>query len=262
MTYSIIVCIVYLHKDTLTKDIFMTVQDLLIKVQKAEETVSKREATLMKQIKREMKLRKVLIDKGLDITDSDLSFNYKDNIDLYWEICDWESSKETVENSKKVLEEKIKVLKKWKERLNDAQMKERNWNNEIPETMKTMKDELVKRWDEYDLTKQKRLGDIYKELGHDKFFIEYSYSAYQLIHKPFNEIHDNNMKAAEELIMNLYNRIYAITGDVTNWGDIYYNNGALNGVVYGKLGNVKVESILAGGYNIQRLHVRVLVHEI
>lgn len=57
-------------------------------------------------------------------------------------------------------------------------------------------------------------------------------------------------------------RIHAITGEVTDWDGIHYSGGALNGVVYGKLGSVRVESILAGGYNIQRLHVRVLVHEI
>lgn len=70
------------------------------------------------------------------------------------------------------------------------------------------------------------------------------------------------MKSAESLIMNLYSRIHAITGEVTDWDGIHYSGGALNGVVYGKLGSVRVESILAGGYNIQRLHVRVLVHEI
>ncbi len=42
----------------------MKVQDLLIKVQKAEEAVSKREATLVKQTARELKRREALVAKG------------------------------------------------------------------------------------------------------------------------------------------------------------------------------------------------------
>lgn len=240
----------------------MKVSDLLIKVQKAEEAVTKREATLSKQIARELRQRELLITKGVDISDNFPEHKYKDNFDLYCEICDWEDSKESVENSKKLLEEKIRVLNTWKERLNEATKKENLWIKEIPDSMKLMKDELVNRWDEYDIERKENLTDIYNKLGWDKFMKKYGFSAYKLIHSTTKEIHNENMKCAETLIIDLYNRVHAITGDVIDWTGICYKDGSLNGIVYGKLGKVKVDSIYAGGYNIQRLHVRVLVNEI
>lgn len=240
----------------------MKVSDLLIKVQKAEEAVTKRETTLSKQIARELQQREFLITKGVDLTIKNPEFPYINNNDLYWKICDWEHSKEAVENSKKVLEEKIRILNTWKERLAEAKKKENIWIKEIPESMKTMKEELVNRWDEYDLERKERLITAYNELGWDKFIKKYSYSAYQMIHTTKSEIHEENMKSADSLIIDLYNRVHAITGEVTDWTGICYKDGSLNGIVYGKLGKVKVDSIYAGGYNIQRFHVRVLVKEI
>lgn len=240
----------------------MKVSDLLIKVQKAEEAVTKRETTLSKQIARELQQREFLITKGVDLTIKNPEFPYINNNDLYYKICDWEDSKEAVENSKKLLEEKKRILNTWKERLNEAKKKENLWIKEIPESMKTMKEELVNRWDEHDFGRKEILTTLYNKLGFTEFMKDHSYSDYKMIHTCEREIHEENEKSADFLIIDLYNRVHAITGDVTDWSGICYKDGSLNGIVYGKLGKVKVDSIYAGGYNIQRLHVRVLVNVI
>ena len=63
----------------------MKVQDLLIKVQKAEEAVSKREATLITQTARELKRREALVAKGVDLTGKHPALAHRDNNDLYWD---------------------------------------------------------------------------------------------------------------------------------------------------------------------------------
>lgn len=102
----------------------MKVSDLLIKVKKAEEAVIKRETTLSKQIAKELRQRELLITKGVDLSVNYPQNNYRDNIDLFWEICDWEKSKRSVFNSNILLEEKKRILNTWKERLNEAYKKE------------------------------------------------------------------------------------------------------------------------------------------
>ena len=54
-----------------------------------------------------------------------------------------------------------------------------------------------------------------------------------------------------------------ITGDVIDVSGLTLNTDhALDGVVTGKLGKARVETIIAGGYNIQCEHYRALVKEI
>lgn len=81
-------------------------------------------------------------------------------------------------------------------------------------------------------------------------------------YKSYAEIAKENERDARVLIIDLYNRIKTVTGEVTEWADIRVSGNALNGFVVGKEGRAKVETTLAGGYNIQRLHIRVLVHSI
>ena len=85
--------------------------------------------------------------------------------------------------------------------------------------------------------------------------------------KSDEQIHDDNVQAAEDLIIDLIYRVRKITGEIIDWSNIRATAGTggftvLNGTVIGKEGIACVESITADGYNIQRLHIRVLVHNV
>lgn len=57
-------------------------------------------------------------------------------------------------------------------------------------------------------------------------------------------------------------RTNAIVGTITDATGLYIaNNGNLNGLILGDRGTAKVETIGAGGYNIQCFHFRTLIHE-
>lgn len=130
-----------------------------------------------------------------------------------------------------------------------------------------MQNELVSRWDEYDLKRKEQATKAYRELGYKEFYKHYTRADRDLIDTTEEKIHSTNVEASKSLILDLIRRVKHITGDITDWSNVEakmgsYNRPVLNGYVEGKLGRASVESIYAGGYNIQRLHIRILVHEI
>lgn len=61
----------------------------------------------------------------------------------------------------------------------------------------------------------------------------------------------------------LYTRCEKVVGKITEASSLYIgNNGSINGYVFGENGKAEVETIYAGGYNIQCLHYRVLVKKV
>ena len=206
---------------------------------------------------------KIVTDHGWDPENPWCRQNTPEHNEAYWAITDYDNKVEDIKNATKKLVEKERILQNWKDRLEAAEAKEYKFLTEVPECMKVMMEELIVRWDEDDEKRMNFLKSKYHELGWDGFTKAYSYEAYKFMRYETSEtIHKANVKSAENLIMDLYNRINTITGEIIDWSEIHYGGKALNGVVHGELGSVRVESILAGGYNIQRLHVRVLVHEI
>lgn len=61
----------------------------------------------------------------------------------------------------------------------------------------------------------------------------------------------------------LVDRISKVTGEIKDCEQLHIGgNGSINGFVKGEKATAKVETIMAGGYNIQCLHYRVLVNRV
>ena len=72
---------------------------------------------------------------------------------------------------------------------------------------------------------------------------------------------EENEKTAEKFVKNLEERIIKVTGEIQEIKDYFTENG--NGYkIHGEKGNAIALKIVAGGYNIVRLHIRNLIKKV
>lgn len=138
---------------------------------------------------------------------------------------------------------------------------------EMPTAIKEFKDKVINDWNTYDTNLRAKIMEEYRnaETRDERRELVRKYGTQmELRHKSLEEINKQNTKDAENLVLNLYKRVIDITGDITDAKGLFVtagNNGyaVINGLVIGKEGMARVDSIEAGGYNIQRWHIRTLV---
>lgn len=135
--------------------------------------------------------------------------------------------------------------------------------NEMPEVLKEFAKEMETIWNKYDKKERNFLREVYDKIGYKEFTKEYR-GGYAKIHRTDDEIEKENKVAADSLILNLVNRVIEKTGKITDAAGLRVTRGnggyaVINGAVIGEKGKAIVESISAGGYNIQRYHIRTLV---
>lgn len=232
----------------------MKIETIKDRIQNAESKIEKKQATIQKKsewiAKKEMKIAK--------LSKEEKQF-------AQWDIENW---KNDIQRLNKEIAEIQSSLESYKQQLSGEIAKEEILLKDIPESMKRMQDELVEKWDAWDIDRRNRLKTEYKLLGWSEFHRKYKTRAdYLFKDKTDEQIHNDNLQDAKCLILDLYYRVKRITGEIVDWSNIRAEQGTwgftvLNGFVIGREGRCEVESILAGGYNIQRLHIRVLVHEI
>ena len=230
----------------------MKIETLKDRIEKAKETINKKENTIIKKTKM-IEKKQNQIEKA------------KDDNEKYWLEADIRSLEDDIKRGRKEIEAKKETLTKYELQLKGELEKESLYVKEMPSQFKQLQEALVERWNEWNKNKQDMLLEEYRKLGYKEFVKTHSYSEYEFM-KTYDvkKLKESNEKEAKALIIDLYNRVKEITGEVESWEDVHATQGAqgmvvLNGTVRGKEGVAQVESILAGGYNIQRLHIRVLV---
>lgn len=133
---------------------------------------------------------------------------------------------------------------------------------QIPDILHKLADELVETWTAWDIKRREEVKKEYEACGRKNFWTRFSKADYDLMRSSDATIRKNNEKDADWAIKDLFLRVHEITGDITGWENIRSNGVCLVGTVTGKAGRAHIETITAGGYNIQRLHLRTLVHSI
>lgn len=255
----------------------MKAQDIKERLQKAQETVAKKEKTLDKYYKKAEKIRKEIASHGWD----EKAGRYQkedtpEHHDCYWMFCDLDDQLEGIKRTQEAIAEKKALVAKYEVQLQEAEEKENLIERTFPAVLKDFQNEVVRFWDKWDMNRKESLKKEYDKMraenavkAYKEFIKKYTYTTYKfMVYTTAEEIHRDNVKASERLLINLWNRVKEITGEATDWSDLHLTNGnewegcVVNGLVIGTDGTARVETIGAGGWNIQRFHYRTLVHRV
>lgn len=249
----------------------MTVEQLKERISKLEQNISKKEILIEKRIKSIAKKEEEIKKLGFEVFTTDelikLRGQGKPNWnEAYWLACDLEGYHDSIKSSKNEIEENKNTITKYKNML-EVEIQKQNSLDNMPEIFKEVQEFLINTWDKFDINRRDNLRKVYKELSYSEFMKKHNYSSYELMQLTDEQIHNINVKDSKNIILDLLNRVGEITGEVTSYAGLHVrrdNSGyaILNGMVEGKQGTAEVESIYAGGYNIQRLHIRVLVKKV
>lgn len=262
----------------------MKIETLKERIAKAEAKVTKKQGTIERKQKQMNKKVDTLkkkynftMEEEVKHTDelAEMGYNKEDAWEMYWLQCEVSDLESDLERLPKEIVEIERTIEKYKLQLSGELEKESTFIKEVPEILKQMEKQLVEEWDRWDKERKERLCKVYKEVGYTAFFKgteekhyfdKHTYADYEFMNKDDNSIHEDNCKFARAEVIDMYIRVKNITGEITDWKGIVCEQGnvfpVLTGTVVGKEGMAKIETILAGGYNIQRLHIRTLVHSI
>lgn len=136
---------------------------------------------------------------------------------------------------------------------------------EIPEIFQGYMVDLIHAWNTYDFEERARLREQGRA-AYSKGDGRINWELHRKYYRTDNQIIEDNTRTVRHLIINLIKRVEKKVGTITDYsmltvrsGNFTEGSGAINGIIKGEKRTVTVRSIHAGGYNIQRLHVRVLV---
>lgn len=234
----------------------MTATEITERINKAQETVRKLKELIWK---REAKLKKMNkeLAKASDKVEAGRRWSPKELLEM-----DIEHEADALEENKKKLPGKEAILEKWNKKLEEVNAETKRLD-EIPEQLKKLQQELAEKIVASDIRHRERMYQDDKEMDYQDFIEKYSYTEREYYmgrsQKDFEEMVKRDAQAeAKWWILDLINRVEKKVGEITEW-KLWFTSKALNGYVTGTKGSAVIETIIAGGWNIQRRHNRVLV---
>ena len=243
----------------------MKIEKLNEYIAKTEEKIDKKNVALnKKQIKLAKLQKKITIDKTFDelvmIPSDERTTDENNQMDILYDIDELKIHITKTEKEIAALKQK---LDEYKNKQNAEVSKEA----EIPEILKSLMVNIIEENDKADAEYQKKLKAEYNEVGYKAFVKKYKAAKYEFIWKSSEAIHNNNVNYAKTLIFDLIDRTKDVIGNILSWKNITITYGThnipvLNGYVEGEKGKAILESIYAGGYNVQKLHIRVLIKKV
>ena len=236
----------------------MTSAELKAKMEAAQAKVEKIKKTIERHEKGAEKKLAVLTKNGWL---PNPSLYRGASYDAYWAACEYESKLDDIKTATRKLADAEKVVQNWQAKYEKAVAQENKIETTLPEILKEMRDQLTKIWTKIDIEKRTKMRHVKSELDYEAFRKEYSFVEEESLNKTDEQFEMQNRKEAELWVWDLYNRVIAEVGEVTDFSGIHFSGKALNGFGGGTKGAVNVETILAGGYNIQKLHMRVILHK-
>lgn len=229
------------------------------------ELLSKQEALLEKK-KQTIEKKRALEKKKLKVQELGYTvdtkiYEVRDNQDVVNALLDYtytfEDLKE-LEKSCRSIEAKIQDLE---DKLRDAHVIEDRSNYRCIAVDQIVK-VLVDSWVRTDIEAREQMLLAKKEMSPRDFRKEYSYSEEYHLDRTDEEFIESETKNAQVWAREFYERVRAKVGEIINLDELKYINYGLNGFVYGENGKAKVQTIKAGGYNIQHLHISVLIDKL
>ena len=279
----------------------MKKETIIERIEKAEQNILKKEGTLAKHQKGADKLLKVIKDHGWNPEDRYCKQGTEEHHDAYWTICDYGHKLEDIKRTEKAIEETKQSLKKYQEMLKQEIEKENSRNVKVImdflERWKQMNIEFFLeekvRYEEAFVEHKEQMDVIYKEMKSLSYGASWNkkdpdYEKYKELsnkrdkeRKLFvsNWLHltqfnhgekdwETTMREDLEFEKNrkyddLIERTNKIVGQIVDASGLEINEKSnLDGFVIGTKGTAKIETIGAGGYNIQCFHFRTLIYEV
>ena len=262
------------------------------RISKAQETIEKKQNTIEKKLKLIEKKKASLKKMGIDFENDDCT-NHRDNNEAFWLFIDISNLYDDIENGRKAIDEKKISLEKYQQDLEKELHKanSRNvkiiidfleaWKNQnieyykdhvdgYLEALAEMKKENNEYCDWWNWHRRDASAEEAKQRDADHKSKKAAFHGrwdWMAIYMEKDQLDlERLQRDLDEEANRKYDFIIArteeIVTEITDASYLSISGGQLNGFIIGTTGRASVNTIGAGGYNIQRFHFRTLVKEL